>query len=189
MHKNLITQIIGLVIEIILTSGLIIFFISSLVSSFYGSPYVPMTRKKVKSLFLFGALSQNDIFFDLGCGDSRTLITAARDFNVKKAVGYDISLFPYLKSLFSILISRTGKKVTVHRSNFLKADISSATFIYLYLFPKIVDKLAYKLERETNVGTKILSASFPINLNGHPRIKLIKSEKFDKITAYLYEKI
>jgi len=59
----------------------------------------------------------------------------------------------------------------------------------MYLFPKLVDKLAYKIAGECQVGTKILCPSFPIDIAKHPGFKLLKSEKIGRITAYLYEKI
>jgi hypothetical protein len=59
----------------------------------------------------------------------------------------------------------------------------------MYLFPKLVDRLAPKLACELVSGSKILCLSYPIDLTRHKQFKLLKSEKIGKITAYLYERI
>lgn len=168
---------------------LILIFISSLTSSIYGAPFVPIKRRLARRLLAWGGLSASDVVYDLGCGDARVLVSAVKDFGVKKAIGCEIAPWPYLKARFAVWSSGAGDCVTIIRQNFFKADLARASFVYMYLFPKLVDKLALKLAGELRDGAKILCPSFPINLTRHPEFKLLKSEKFSKITAYLYEKI
>jgi hypothetical protein len=176
-------------IEGVIVAALILVFVSGLISHFYGAPYVPVKKKAIKDILLFGGLSLNDNFYDLGSGDGRVLISAVRDFGVQKAAGYEISLWPYLKA--RLLLRRAGLKdrIKIFRRNFFKADLSAATFVYLYLFPKLVDRLAYKLARECRSGAKILCLSFPIDITRHSQFRLLKSEKIGKMMAYLHEKI
>lgn len=176
-------------IMITAVATLILIFISGIISNAHGVPYVPIKRKQVKRLLSWGGLSANDIFYDLGCGDARLLIGAVKDFGVKKAIGYEIAPWPYFKARLAVRFSGVGERVSIRRQNFFQADLSNATFVYAYLFPKPIDQLAYKLAKELGGGSKILCPSFPINLARHPEFKLLKSEKIDKITAYLYEKI
>ena len=103
--------------------------------------------------------------YDLGCGDGRVLMSGLSNFNVLKAVGYEISPWPYFKTLF--LVKRSGiKRIKIFRKNCLKANIDQATFIYLYLFPKLVDKIAYKIAKEgkpkprSSLSFKNLCSSF-----------------------------
>jgi len=175
--------------EFIVVIAMILILVSGIASSIYGAPYVPVRKKLVKNLLFFGGLSESDIFYDLGSGDGRVLISAVRDFGVQKAVGYEATPWPYLKSRFLIKRSRLDGHISVRRENFFKENLSSADFIYMYLFPKLVDKLAYKIAGECRAGTKILCPSFPIDIAKHPKFKLLKSEKIGKITAYLYEKV
>ena len=160
--------------------------ISGITSDIYGAPYVPIKKRHVKSLLSWAGLSAGDIFYDLGCGDGRLLISAVKDFGVKRAIGYEVALWPYLEAKFARWFSGAGSRIKIIRGNFFKADLHGATFVYVYLFPKLVDRLASKMAGELLAGTKILCPSFPIDLVVHPEFRLIKSEKFDKITAYLY---
>lgn len=162
------------------------FYVSGLISLIFGAPYIPLSKKSIPKILLFGGLSSNDVFYDLGCGDGRILMSGIHHPNVLKAVGYEIAPWPYLKALFLSKYKRI-KKIQLFRKNFLKADISQATFIYLYLFPKLVEKTAYKIAEEGTPLTKILCIEFPIDINKHTRFKLLKSEKVDNLTLYLYE--
>lgn len=121
--------------------------------------------------------------------DARVLISAVKNFGVKKAIGYEIALWPYLEARFAIWSSGIFDRAVVYHQNFFKTDLSNARFVYMYLFPELVDRLAYKLADELKSGGKILCPSFPIDLARHRQFKLLKSEKIGKIIAYLYEKI
>ncbi len=175
-----------LLVEIAAVMFLISMFSSMLVSSTHGAPYVPVKRKLVKDLLQFGGVSADDIFYDLGCGDGRVLLSASRDFGAR-AMGYEIAPWPYLESRFLIWRLGLKDKIKVQRRNFLKSDLSDATFIYAYLFPKLIDRVAQKISAECQPGTKVLCPSFAINLAMHPGIKLKKTEKIGTMTAYLYE--
>ncbi len=175
--------------EFAVTIVVILILISGIISSIHGAPYVPIRKKLTKDLLFFGGLSAGDIFYDLGSGDGRILISAVKNFGVEKAIGYEVALWPYLKSKFLIKHSRLDGYVSIHRKNFFNDNLSGANFIYMYLFPGLVDKLAYKIAGECQAGTKILCPSFPIDIAKHPEFKLLKSEKLGIITAYLYQKI
>lgn len=162
----------------------VVYLLSGIISIIFGAPYVPISRNLVKKILSFGELSSGDVLCDLGCGDGRVLISGLSDFNVSSVIGYEISPWPYFKTLFSI---KHKEKIELFRKNCLKADISKTTFIYLYLFPKLVDKIAYKVAREGIYKTKILCVAFPININQHAEFKLLKLEKIDDLTVYLYE--
>lgn len=175
-------------ITLVTLVSLVTMLASSIASSIYGAPFVPIKKKIVGGLLAFGGLEKGDNFYDLGSGDGRVLLAAVGDFGVKKATGYEVTTWPYLESKFSIWQSGAGN-IDVRRENFFKADLSDATFIYLYLFPKLVNELAAKISAETKPGTKILCPSFPIDVSRYPDFRLIKTQDFGRITAYLFEKI
>ena len=188
-----------LAIAVLTIAVLVTILVSGIVSNVHGAPFVPIKRQYLRPLLLWAGLSANDIFYDLGCGDARVLISAVKDFGVKKAIGYEVALWPYLNARFNVMSDGFSDKIKILRKDFFfakgrsasggKADLSSAGFVYMYLFPKLVDRLAPKLACELASGSKILCPSFPINLACHPEFKLLKSEKIGKITAYLYQKV
>jgi len=178
-----------LLVVVVTILVLALVFISGIVSDKYGVSFVPTRRRNIKKLFVWAGLSADDIFYDLGCGDGRVLICAVKDFGVMEAVGYEVAPWPYIKARFLIWLFGVKDRTSVLRRDFLKDDLSSATFIYTYLSHKLVEKLAIKLAVELKPGTRILCHTFPIDLGHHPEFKLIKSEEFDKITAYLYKRI
>lgn len=189
MSIELSLYVILLITQISILVGLVLILFSNISSNNHGAPYVPIKKKLIKGLLLFGELSADDNFYDLGAGDGRVLLTATEDFNVSKLVGYEVSLWPYLKSRFLFRNLRPDKTIEVYRQDFFKANLSGGTFIYVYLFPKLVDRLAPKLAAELKPSVKILCPSFGIDLVRHPQFQLLKSGKIGKITAYLYEKI
>ena len=168
--------------------ALALFFLASMLRSIIaGAPYVPVSQKLIPNLLKFGGLVSSDVLLDLGCGDGRVLISGVENFHVNKAIGYDIALWPLLKAQFLIRRRELNKNIKIFRKNCLKADIGDATFIFLYLFPKLVDKLAYKIAAETKDGIKVLSLGFPINIEKHPEFRMISFKPIENITVYLYE--
>ena len=175
-----------LLLYFIFLVALAFFYLSGFISLMFGAPYIPLPKKPILKILRFGGLSSDDIFYDLGCGDGRILMSGLFDFGVSKAVGYEVAPWPYFKALFLFKYEKI-KRVKLFRKNFLKADISQATFIYLYLFPKLIDKIADKISREGSPKMKILCVEFPINTNIHIKFRLLKSEKIDNLMVYLYE--
>jgi|SRR3989344_297540 len=178
--------IILLFLEVIIVGVFVCIYWSDSTSWRYGAPYIPVSRNLIQQVLSFGNIRQDDVFYDLGSGDSRILLAAVRLFKVRKAVGYEAATWPYLKSKFLIRAAGLEKKITVFRENFFGADIREATFIYMYLFPGTVDKLAKKIATECQPGVRVLSLRFPI---GNQKFRLLDSRKINRMTAYLYERI
>ena len=175
-----------LLFQITITLTLIFILSSYAVSTIYGAPYIPVKKRLVKNFLAFGELSESDIFYDLGSGDGRTIFAAIEKFGVKKAVGYEIAPWPYLKSRFALYRFKLNGNIKIYRGNFLKNNLSPATFIYLYLYPKILNKAAAKLAAEIQVGAKILSITFPVDAKQNPQFKLLKNGKIGGFNVYLY---
>ncbi|MEK7151225.1 MAG: hypothetical protein AAB784_00725 [Patescibacteria group bacterium] len=185
----MVIAIIFLLASFITVVFLLVFLFSNIFSSILGAPFVPIKKRHVKFFLYWAGLSADDIFYDLGCGDGRLLVSAVKDFGVKKAIGYELAPWPYLKARFIIWWRGLNEISSIKNENFFKTDLKDASFIYAYLFPKLVDRLAFKMAGELRSGAKILCPSFPIDLIKHPKFKLLKTHKIDKIDAYLYEKI
>lgn len=189
MIAILISDLFMLLLVVLTLLFLIFVFVSGIISNIYGAPFVPIKRKDIKKFLEFGGVSENDTFYDLGCGDGRVLLSAVNDFNAKRAIGYEVSLWPYLELKFLVWQTKGNSNLKIYRQDFFKANLSGATFVYMYLSPKLVNELAVKIAKECVAGTIILCPSFPIELEKHSEFRLLKSEKIGKITAYLYQKI
>lgn len=178
-----------LFLETVIVVWLLLVFLSGLRSFVAGAPYVPIPGRLVKDILATSNPQAHDTLCDLGCSDARVLISAARDFEVRHGEGYEIALWPYLKGKCLVAWHGLNGRIILHRQSIDQADLSKFSLIYIYLFPKLVERLAMRINEECVAGTKIICPSFPIDTQIHRRIRLIKSLKIAKMSVYLYEKI
>ncbi|MEM4727883.1 MAG: class I SAM-dependent methyltransferase [Candidatus Bathyarchaeia archaeon] len=127
------------------------------------APYVPTPINIVKKMLEVGGAGPDDIVYDLGCGDGRILFTAIEEFNVKKAVGYELNASMCEAVMRKVKNKSLEDRIEVINGNFFLADLSSATLITLYLTTSGNTKLKPKFEKELRDGTRIVSHDFPIN--------------------------
>ena len=124
-----------------------------------GAPWFPTSMKNVSRMMKLGAVGPKDTLYDLGCGDGRILITAARRYGAK-AVGIEIDPFRYVWCQLLITILGLRKRVKIIYGNFFDKDLSDATVITCYLLQETNDNLVKKFKEELHPGTKILSHTF-----------------------------
>ena len=166
-----------------------LFLLSLFFSLFGGTPYIGIPKKSIREILAFGELNTRDTFYDLGSGDGQVLAAAAEYFGIARAEGFEIAPWPYFVSRLRIELKRQGKRVIIYYKSFLKADCSPASFVYVYLYRKLLNKhVAPKLARELRGGTKILSCSSPIDTARYPQFHLLKTGIVGHITVFLYEK-
>ncbi len=140
------------------------------------APFVPSRPDIVKRMLELSHVNSNDIVYDLGCGDGRIIISAVNDFGAKKAVGYELKSSRCRQLIDEISNQNRQDKITIVNDDLMKADISEATVITLFLTTSGIDKLQPKLEREATKGLRIVShdyefigwrASVRDNFDGH----------------------
>ena len=125
-------------------------------------------------------VSEKDIVYDLGCGDGRVLIIAAKEFGAR-AIGIEKNCLLAKIAEWKIKRENLENKAKVINKDFFKVNLSNATIIFAYLSKKINKKLEPKLKKELKKGTKILSASHEFNC-----FKLIKKFKTGHFYSFLY---
>jgi len=123
------------------------------------------------------------VVYDLGCGNGGFLLEAMK-YDPQKCVGYEISPWAYLMAVCNTLW-HGGGKIIIKPENFLKADISSANIIYVYLVKTAVAVLNEKFKKELKPGVKFVCIGS--KMPGWEPIKEIILNGDYK--AYLYEKI
>jgi SAM-dependent methyltransferase len=113
----------------------------------------------VNEMLRLGAVTADDVVYDLGSGDGRIVIAAARDRGAR-GVGFEID--PALVAGASERARRLGLagRVTFHQGDLFEADLREATVVTLYLSPDLNRRLRPKLLAELRPGARIVSHGF-----------------------------
>lgn len=147
-----------LFVIIILIFVVAIFAFYSLLAYFVGVPYVPTLNMTMERMLELAEIKPRQKIADLGSGDGRLLIVAAR--KGAQAVGWEIN--PILAILSKIKIRHAGlqDKITIHVESYWPADLKKFDVIFLFLIPNKMEQMEQKLRRELKPGAKVISNSF-----------------------------
>ena len=115
----------------------------------------------VRQMLILAELKPEENFYDLGSGDGRTVIMAAKDFGAK-AVGVELREDLTKRALNSIYELGLERKVEILQNDIFKVDLSSADVVFLYLTTNANEKIKPKLESELRPGTRIVSHDYEI---------------------------
>jgi SAM-dependent methyltransferase len=121
--------------------------------------YQPTPQEVVEEMLNRAGVTKDDMVYDLGCGDGRFVITAAKKFGAR-GVGIDIDPDRIKESNENAHKAGVTSLVKFLEGDFFQADISEATVITLFLFPDVNLKLRPKLLRELRPGTRIVSHGY-----------------------------
>jgi len=121
--------------------------------------FVPTPHDVVQEMLKMAKVHPGDIVYDLGCGDGRTVIAAAKDFGAR-AVGIDINPVRIQESQDNAKAAGVTDRVTFRNEDLFEADIKEATVVTLYLLPSLNLKLRPKLWKDLKPGTRIVSHDF-----------------------------
>jgi len=120
--------------------------------------FVPTPHEVVKKMLEMAQVKQTDLVYDLGCGDGRIVVAAAKEYGCK-GVGYDINPKRVRESLENVEKSGVGHLVRIEQEDIFTLDLSEANVITLYLLPKLNVKLIPQLEK-LKPGSRIVSHDF-----------------------------
>lgn len=129
---------------------------------FFGAPFVPASLKNVKRMIELANLKPGEIIYDLGSGDGRLIIEAAKNYKAK-AVGIEINPLLVYFSRWKIKKLGLQDNISVYQGNFFKKNFSDADVITLYLSQPALKHLEKKFLSELKPGTRIVSLSFTFN--------------------------
>ncbi len=122
----------------------------------YDVPYEPSEYEVVEKMLKLANVTGDDIVYDLGCGDGRIVITAAKQFGAK-GVGIDIDPVRIKESMENAIQAKVTDRVRFIEQNLFEADIREATVMMLFLWPEVNLRLRPKLFRELTPGVRIVS--------------------------------
>ncbi|MCC7174829.1 MAG: methyltransferase domain-containing protein [Bryobacterales bacterium] len=123
--------------------------------------YVPSPQEVVDEMLKFAKVTKDDVVFDLGCGDGRIVISAAK--LGARGVGVDINPERIKESNENAEAAGVTGRVKFINGDLFKADISPATVVTLYLLPARLARLRPKLWQELKVGTRIVAHDFDLD--------------------------
>ena len=123
--------------------------------------FVPTPPDVVDAMLKLAKVTSSDVVYDLGSGDGRILIAAAKTYGAH-GVGIDIDPERVREATANARANNVADKVTFRREDLFVADISPATVVTLYLSPSVNSRLAPKLMMELKPGTRIVSHAFDL---------------------------
>ena len=120
--------------------------------------FVPTPQEVVDKMLELAEVKKDDLIFDLGCGDGRIVVTAAKKYGCR-GVGYDIDPQRVVESLENVKNNNVQKLVRIEQRDIFTLDLSEASVITLYLLSSLNVKLIPQLEK-LKPGTRIVSHDF-----------------------------
>jgi precorrin-6B methylase 2 len=171
----------------LLAAGLAALLVPSPVASQRLVPYVPTAHEVVDRMLALAQVTKDDVVFDLGSGDGRIPIAAAKTYGAK-GVGLDIDPDRIKESWINAKAAGVEHLVDFREQDVLKADISEATVVTLYLLSSFNERLRPILTKQLKPGTRIVSHAFSMG----PTWPADKIDRFttstgDETTLYLWK--
>lgn len=125
------------------------------------APFVASPMAVVEKMLEMAGVTSEDIVYDIGCGDGRIVILAARKYGAK-GVGIDIDPQRIQEARAYALKAGVENLVEFRLQDAMKADISDATVVTLYLLPESNALLRPLLEKQLKPGTRVVSHNYSI---------------------------
>ena len=122
-------------------------------------PYVPTTEPAVEAMLKLAGVRKTDVVYDLGCGDGRIVIAAAKNIGAR-AVGIDINPVRISEAKENAKKAGVEKLVRFEENDLFQADIHEASVVTLFLLPDVNLRLRPKLIQDLKPGTRIVSNTF-----------------------------
>jgi SAM-dependent methyltransferase len=122
--------------------------------------YAPTPQAVVERMLELAEVKHGDVVYDLGSGDGRVVVTAAKRYGVK-AVGFEIDPALVAEARENARKNGVSDLVTIAQDDLFKADLSAATVITMYLGPALNARMMPRLAK-LRPGTRIVSHDFPM---------------------------
>ena len=154
------------------------------------APFVPSPVPVVQFMLKIADLKAGEVLFDLGAGDGRSVILAAKAFGAR-AVGIELREDLAKKALSTIHNNSLSDRVTIVNDDMFNVNLTSADVVFLYLTTSANEKIRPKLEAELKKGVRVVSHDYEIvgwkplkveNFCENPKVG------YPSHTIYLYSK-
>jgi cyclopropane fatty-acyl-phospholipid synthase-like methyltransferase len=142
--------------------------------------FVPTPQEVVDAMLKLAKVTKNDVVYDLGSGDGRIPITAARTYGAR-GVGIDIDPQRIKEATENLKAAGVGDRVRFLNQDLFTTNISEASVVSLYLLPSLNLKVLPKLNAELKPGTRVVSHAFDMG-----DIKPQETQNVNGRTIYLW---
>jgi ribosomal protein L11 methylase PrmA len=122
-------------------------------------PYVRSSNAVVDAMLKLAGVKKTDVVYDLGCGDGRIVLAAAKDYGAR-GVGIDINPEVIQEARANARKAHLETLVKFEENDLFASDIHDATVVTLYLLPNVNLRLRPKLLKDLKPGTRVVSHSF-----------------------------
>jgi cyclopropane fatty-acyl-phospholipid synthase-like methyltransferase len=147
--------------------------------------FVATPQDVVERMLKMAGVTKNDVVYDLGCGDGRIVVTAARRYGCR-AVGYDIDPLRLQEARANVARRHVDHLVTLEQKDILHVDLQGASVVTLYLGTEINARLIPQLKK-LRPGARIVSHDFPIGaLKPDKVVEMISHADGNKHVLYLW---
>ena len=149
-------------------------------------PFVPTPLEVIDRMFELAQVKSGDVIYDLGSGDGRIVIQAAKRYGVR-GVGIEIDPDLVAKAKDNAFKEKVEKLVEFHAQDALTVDVSPATVVTLYMLPEFNAKLRPIFDRQLKPGARVVSHDFEIRGWTPDRIETMKGNFLHDHKILLYE--
>ena len=149
------------------------------------APYIPTPQDVVDRMLEVAQVTNQDTVFDLGCGDGRVVITAAKKYGAR-GVGIDIDKDRISESKRNARDAGVAPLVRFEQGDILAADVSTATVVTLYLVSSANLKLRPILTRQLQPGSRIVSHAFGMGDWQPDKVDKFTDARGDERVIYLW---
>ena len=147
--------------------------------------FVPTPQEVVDAMLKVAKVTQSDVVYDLGSGDGRIPITAAKTYGAR-GVGIDIDPQRIREANENAKSAAVTDKVRFLNQDLFTTDISQATVVTLYLLPSLNTRLLPKLNKELKPGTRVVSHAFDMRTESGAEIKPQQTLNVNGRTVYMW---
>ena len=144
-------------------------------------PYVPTPPEVVERMLKMAKVGKNDVLFDLGCGDGRIVVTAAKTHGAR-GTGIDLDPERIREARKNAEQAGVADKVSFKVADLFETDVSAASVVTLYLLPNVNTRLRPQLWKQLKVGSRVVSHAFDMGPEWPPE----KTESVDGRTIYYW---
>jgi predicted RNA methylase len=143
---------------------------------------VPTPMSMVHEMLTMAEVGPDDLVYDLGCGDGRIIVTAARRYGAR-AVGIELDPLRFLWCQMLITVLGLRNRVRIIYGDFYKQELSPASVVTCYLLRATNKKLEGKFTAELKPETRVVSNYFTF-----PSLQLVSEDKEEKLYLYNLQK-